>query len=167
MVSPRDGSPRRPRSRRLALWAGLVVGGLLPTFGCQVEYAGMTLPSGKYMYDDVQYFPPGPNFPWANTNAATQRARMEAMGYDTSTVPIPGAPGAGVMSPPPAEGALAPSQNIPNAPTNVNVQLIPPGGNVVGPAGEGLPPGVPAPGPMPPAGEGVPTEMVPPPGGIR
>ena len=47
----------------------------------------MTLPSGKYMHDDVQYFPPGPDFPWANTQAATQRARMQAMGIE----PPPGA----------------------------------------------------------------------------
>ena len=82
MVSPRQGSPRGLRGRRLAMWAGLAVGWVLPSVGCQVEYAGMTLPSGKYMHDDVQYFAPGPHFPWANTQAATQRARMQAMGYD-------------------------------------------------------------------------------------
>ena len=32
------------------------------------------LPSGRYLHDDVQYFPTGPDFPWANTQAATQRA---------------------------------------------------------------------------------------------
>ena len=81
MASSRTGTPRRLRrsQRRLALWAGLSIGWLLPSAGCQVEYAGMTLPSGKYMHDDVQYFPPGPYFPWANTQAATQRARMQAM----------------------------------------------------------------------------------------
>ena len=52
MMSPREGSPRRKNAlgRQWALWAGLAVGGTLPTLvGCQVEYAGMTLPSGKYM----------------------------------------------------------------------------------------------------------------------
>src|SRR5581483_9891511 len=82
MMSPREGTRRAGRRR---LWAALLAGGLLPAVGCQVEYAGMTLPSGKYMQDDVQYFPPGPEFPWANTNAATQRARMQAMGMDVST----------------------------------------------------------------------------------
>ena len=81
MASPHTGTPHRAY-RRLAVWAGLSVGWLLPSAGCQVEYAGMTLPSGKYMHDDVQYFPPGPNFPWANTQAATQRARMQAMGIE-------------------------------------------------------------------------------------
>src|SRR5579875_2540258 len=80
MLSPRTGSPRRPNRRRLSLLAGAAVLGLVPATGCQVEYAGMTLPSGKYMRDDVQYYAPGPDFPWANTQAATQRARMAAMG---------------------------------------------------------------------------------------
>ena len=41
----------------------------------------MTLPSGKYFQDDVQYFASGPEFPYANTQAATQRARMQAAGH--------------------------------------------------------------------------------------
>ncbi|MDG3006807.1 hypothetical protein [Paludisphaera mucosa] len=83
-------SPRGATRRRAALWSALAMGFVLPTVGCQVEYAGMTLPSGKYMHDDVQYFAKGPEFPWANTQAATQRARMRAMGMDVpgSTEPI-------------------------------------------------------------------------------
>ena len=30
--------------------------------GCQVDVGGQTLPSAYYMTDDVQYFPPGPEF---------------------------------------------------------------------------------------------------------
>lgn len=149
MMSPRERSPRRA-GRRRAVWAAMLAGGLASAVGCQVEYAGMTLPSGKYMYDDVQYFPPGPDFRWANTHAATQRARMQAMGMDVSTMPIPGAPGAPVTSPPPAEGALDPTQQRPGAPTNVNTLLIPPGGNVVAPP-EAPPSAVPPPGFQPPA----------------
>lgn len=47
--------------------------GLLGTFsslGCQVDIAGMTLPSGRYLKDDVQYRAPGPDFPFANEEAA-------------------------------------------------------------------------------------------------
>ena len=77
MWSPHTGSSRQSSCRRFLLWSGLAIGWLLPSVGCQVEYAGMTLPSGKYMHDDVQYFAPGPDFPWANTQAATQRARPE------------------------------------------------------------------------------------------
>ena len=68
MGLPRMGSPRGATSRRVALWSALAVGGVLP--------------SGRYMHDDVQYFPSGPDFPWANTQAATQRARMRAMGIE-------------------------------------------------------------------------------------
>ncbi len=85
MWSPRMGSQSLPvNGRRLAVWAALAIGWVLPSTGCQVEYAGMTLPSGKYMHDDVQYLPPGPDFPWANTQAATQRAKMQAMGMEVA-----------------------------------------------------------------------------------
>jgi hypothetical protein len=30
--------------------------------GCQVDVGGQTLPSPYYTHDDVQYFPPGPEF---------------------------------------------------------------------------------------------------------
>ena len=71
MWSPSMGSlSRLSSSRRLAVWAALALGWMLPTTGCQVEYAGMYLHSGKYMHDDVQYFSPGPDFRWANTQAA-------------------------------------------------------------------------------------------------
>jgi hypothetical protein len=41
--------------------------------GCQIEQGGQTLPSGYYMKDDVQYFPPGPEFKLAR-EAATMKA---------------------------------------------------------------------------------------------
>ena len=131
MHSPLDAkSPRRSRGRRLALWAGLSAAGILPTVGCQAEYAGMTLPSGKYMNDDVQYFAPGPDFPWANTQAATQRARMQAMGLE-----VPAIQDTGPITPPRAAGAL-PAGNVNQAGgvPNINVQINPPGA--------GNPPGV-------------------------
>jgi hypothetical protein len=164
MGLPQTRSPRGSTSRRVAVWSALAIGGILPSVGCQVEYAGMTLPSGRYMHDDVQYFPSGPDFPWANTQAATQRARMRAMGIEP---------------PPEAVGGVAPG--FPDRtqidfrgggrPANVNVQpqqmppgLIPPqpippgGGALPGPAPGAAAPGA-APAPPPPApGE------VPPPG---
>ncbi len=96
MLSSRTGLPRRPGGRRWSVRAGLAVLGLLFSTGCQVEYAGMTLPSGKYFHDDVQYFAPGPEFPYANTQAATQRARMQASGMNVPPVPGEAAAGAGV-----------------------------------------------------------------------
>ena len=88
MGLPRMRSPRGSTRRRVALWSALAMGWILPSVGCQVEYAGMTLPSGRYMHDDVQYFPSGPDFPWANTQAATQRARMRAMGIEPPPPPV-------------------------------------------------------------------------------
>ncbi|WZO98799.1 hypothetical protein EP7_000390 [Isosphaeraceae bacterium EP7] len=150
MVCPRTSSPRRPNGRRLALWAGLVVGGFLPSTGCQVEYAGMTLPSGKYMRDDVQYFAPGPNFPWANTQAATQRARMEAMGISPTDAPA-GASNAGNAAPgspaviPVVPGQPNPLQEQEGRPDLLEVGGVQPGGP---PAGANQP--LPAPTPPPP-----------------
>lgn len=52
--------------------AGLVLAGIAS--GCQVEIGGQTLPSPYYQFDDVQYFPPGPEFKLSN-EAAAMRAR--------------------------------------------------------------------------------------------
>lgn len=141
MKSPRQGST----ARRRALWAALAVGGLLPSVGCQVETAGMTLPSGKYMRDDVQYFPPGPDFPWANTQAATQRARMQAMGMDVSNIPLPGQDPTPVVGAPPAAGAIQPAQERGGRPENLNsggLDTVPMPGGAGGPpaGGAAIPP---------------------------
>ncbi len=137
MHSPHDmRSPRRSRGRQVALWVGLSVGGVLPTVGCQVEYAGMTLPSGKYMHDDVQYFPPGPDFPWANTQAASQRARMQQMGLDVAG-PAQIAPGLGGI---PAAGGALPAGNVNQSGLMPNINNQNPGvgraGAVPVPAGD-------------------------------
>lgn len=47
--------------------------------GCQVDVAGQTLPSAWYMYDDVQYFQPGPEFKLQN-EANAQRAYQQDFG---------------------------------------------------------------------------------------
>ena len=130
-------SPRRPSKRAAALGSALALGWIMATVGCQVEYAGMTLPSGRYMHDDVQYFPSGPDFPWANTQAATQRARMRAMGIEPPPPP-------GVA--PTAPGALDASQTGPRGP-NVNTMPmgVQPGQPVIPqpvPAGAGVVPGL-------------------------
>jgi hypothetical protein len=154
MGLPRMGSPRGATSRRVALWSALAVGGILPSVGCQVEYAGMTLPSGKYMHDDVQYFPSGPDFPWANTQAATQRARMRSMGIEP-----PAPPGAFVQ--PVGAGTINPLQNQFGRPTDVNASPLDLGpglgpGGAPAPPPPGLAPGVAPPGSLPPGGGGAP-----------
>lgn len=41
--------------------------------GCQIWEGGQTLPSGYYIHDDIQYFPPGPEFKLSR-EAAAQKA---------------------------------------------------------------------------------------------
>ena len=45
--------------------------------GCQVDMAGTTLPSPRYLDDDVQYFVSGPDFPLANEEAALQERGVQ------------------------------------------------------------------------------------------
>ncbi|MHC4405237.1 MAG: hypothetical protein ACYTG0_36790 [Planctomycetota bacterium] len=45
--------------------------------GCQVDLGGQTHPSPFYMYDDVQYFAPGPEMRLAREAAALKAARQE------------------------------------------------------------------------------------------
>jgi hypothetical protein len=59
------------RNARVCL-LGLTLLGGLGSIGCQVDVAGMTLPSPRYLKDDVQYFAPGPGFPLANEEAALE-----------------------------------------------------------------------------------------------
>lgn len=62
-------------SWRRALWAWGVCSSLAAT-GCQVDVGGQTLPSPWYQYDDIQYFPPGPEFKLTR-EAAAQKAFSE------------------------------------------------------------------------------------------
>jgi hypothetical protein len=69
-------------SDRSRPWCALVLGlGLVATAGltgCQVDVGGQTLPSPYYMEDDVQYFPPGPEFKLSREAAALQAAEADA-----------------------------------------------------------------------------------------
>ena len=46
--------------------------------GCQVSVAGQTLPSAYYLYDDIQYFPAGPENKLANETAALKASREQS-----------------------------------------------------------------------------------------
>ena len=52
----------------------------LGSTGCQITEGGQTLPSPWYVYDDIQYFAPGPEFKLAREAAAQQayKADLEA-----------------------------------------------------------------------------------------
>jgi hypothetical protein len=64
------------RFRTLTCTGALVLAGVAST-GCQVDVGGQTLPSPYYMYDDVQYFPPGPEFKLSNEAAAMKAAKAQ------------------------------------------------------------------------------------------
>jgi hypothetical protein len=88
------GSVQRRRPlRKLALGLGLLAG--VGLTGCQSDFGGMTVPSGYYMYDDIQYFPPGPQFKLANEAAAMKL-------YGQPQQQPPSATQAPVPAPPPA-----------------------------------------------------------------
>ena len=70
------------KSDKSTLRFALAVLGICSTLasvtGCQVSVAGQTLPSPYYLYDDVQYFPAGPENKLANETAALKAARVKA-----------------------------------------------------------------------------------------
>lgn len=60
-------------------WAicGLGMVASLNAIGCQTNVGGQTLPSAYYLQDDVQYFPPGPEFRLSREAAALREYRAE------------------------------------------------------------------------------------------
>ena len=64
-------SNSRPKPMRAVL-LGLAAAGAMGTTGCQVDIGGQVHPSPYYLSDDVQYFPPGPEFKLAREAAAMQ-----------------------------------------------------------------------------------------------
>ncbi len=64
--------------RVLAL--GAIACGLATSVGCQVELGGQTLPSGYYLDDDVQYYPPGQPFKLDREAAALNAAAADVAG---------------------------------------------------------------------------------------
>ena len=71
----------RTSTRKWIPAAGLIAAALLSSTGCQVDVGGQTLPSPYYIYDDVQYFPPGPEFKLAR-EAAAMKAYDESAPVD-------------------------------------------------------------------------------------
>jgi hypothetical protein len=78
MTASNTGHWTRKRvPRRSGLFAlGLL--GILGLTGCQIDVGGQTLPSPWYLQDDVQYFPPGPQFPLSKEAAAQKAVSLEA-----------------------------------------------------------------------------------------
>lgn len=66
------------RNSRLVRWAfaGMMVVGVVGMTGCQVSVGGQTLPSGNYLNDDVEYYPPGLEHQFPLESAALREAEM-------------------------------------------------------------------------------------------
>lgn len=78
---------------RQRLVRGLGLAAALGLTGCQMDIGGQTLPSPYWQTDDVQYFPPGPEF-----KLSREAAAMKAFKQDQarSGAPAGQAPGAAV-----------------------------------------------------------------------
>jgi hypothetical protein len=70
------GSNNRP-CRWRAILGGTALLATVGLAGCQVDVGGQTLPSPYYLQDDVQYFPPGPEFKLSKEAAAQQAYSQE------------------------------------------------------------------------------------------
>lgn len=74
----------------------ILAGVLLQTaasVGCQSTVGGQTLPSAYYLRDDVQYFPPGPEFVLTRQVEAIEEYKLRQQGA-AGAVEAPGpAPG--------------------------------------------------------------------------
>jgi hypothetical protein len=71
----------RPIESRQSKWrfaAAMVGSALLVGSGCQVEMAGVTLPSPYYLTDDVQYYAPAPSEFKLFREAAAMQEQAEA-----------------------------------------------------------------------------------------
>ena len=66
---------RRCPLRAMLLGLGLLAG--VGLTGCQSDFGGQVLPSPYYMYDDVQYFPPGTEFKLSREAAAQKAYNQE------------------------------------------------------------------------------------------
>jgi hypothetical protein len=58
---------------------GLGLFSVLGLTGCQTDVGGQTLPSPFYLQDDVQYFPPGAQFPLSKEAAAQKAVSQEQL----------------------------------------------------------------------------------------
>ncbi len=70
---------KRSQAWQFAFLGLILAGAIAPSVGCQVSVAGQTLPSPYYLYDDVQYFPEGPENKLSNETAAMKKARADAV----------------------------------------------------------------------------------------
>ncbi|HWB08811.1 MAG TPA: hypothetical protein VG826_06295 [Pirellulales bacterium] len=61
------------------LLSGLGLATALGLSGCQMDIGGQTLPSPYWQSDDVQYFPPGPEFKLSREAAAQKAFKQDRL----------------------------------------------------------------------------------------
>ena len=71
--------PTNHRPTRARLFSGLGLAAALTLTGCQMDIGGQTLPSPYWQTDDVQYFPPGPEFKLSREAAAQKAFKQDQM----------------------------------------------------------------------------------------
>ena len=64
------------KSLQLAI-CGICLSAACLATGCQVTVGGQLMPSPNYLSDDLQYFPPGPEFKLQNEANALEAYRAE------------------------------------------------------------------------------------------
>lgn len=106
----------RPAWTRLLGGFGLIAA--VSAIGCQSDIGGQTLPSPYWQTDDVQYFPPGPEFKLSREAAAMKSYKNEQLRAGKQPVPVvPGEMPPG-MAPVPAAippGGIPPGAVPPDA----------------------------------------------------
>ena len=83
--------------------------------GCQVDVGGQTLPSATYLTDDIQYFPTGPKFKLTQEAAAMKAYSEQQAQFNQG--PFPGGPAPG--------GQFGPGVPVPPAPGPGVVPVVP------------------------------------------
>ncbi len=107
------GSHSRRALWRVPLLLGSAFVAVAGLTGCQVDVGGQTLPSPYYMSDDVQYFPPGPEFRYQR-EADAMKARVApprpagAAAAAAPPAPVPAPVPAAVPAPPPVPAPPGP-----------------------------------------------------------
>jgi len=81
-----EATMRRFATRFSGLLYLVAAGCAVACTGCQVDVGGQTLPSAYYQTDDVQYFPPGPEFKLSR-EAAAQKAYAEDKALEEGPAP--------------------------------------------------------------------------------
>jgi hypothetical protein len=79
-------------SAKRRLLSGLGLAAALGSSGCQMDIGGQTLPSPYWQSDDVQYFPPGPEFKLSREAAAMKAFKQDQLRAGQPVQPV--APGA-------------------------------------------------------------------------